>query len=242
MILDTLTVILGWVIFVIVISATLVLDWGKVSTRFATIAGLGFLFFAYWLPWVNLNPHHYFLDSIVPAIDNVLALAMVRLLEWLGRSAIAGAFETVLQIIGPPAPLLALSIPKWGALGVRLLLLVALPLLFLYSLVRMLIELLSDTFWDWFPLVQTLAATLVVLLLLWKLPEIDGWGYPDGIQSGMLVLALAPELGPGPWVTLQGLLLLIFGGVYELIRKEEPTQTVQQRPPRYSSYHRSGKQ
>jgi hypothetical protein len=195
-----------------------------------TAAGLFLLTVAYWLaPWLSFNPHRYLFNYIHPIWSEVAAEAGFALIDWFGPDAIQNILTATGQVLNLNAPLLGAILPTVG-LSLRFLLWVVLPGLMLVITVRLLatafviatnaqVEVLRKRI----AVAQTIVAGIVLLLLLWAIPEIDAWGYPMNTDAGLAVMALSPEIGAGPWLTLTALTLLIGGGLYEAFSTIEPT-------------------
>lgn len=212
---DIILSILGWILVVVCVERTNNAVPGSLRLRVATIVGT-FLLFISWsfAPWLHLRPHDSFIQISVPLLGELLPLAVQQLVSWVAGGTVEAALEQLLQIFDPPGYMLGIAMPA-PAIPLRFFLLIVLPVMFAFSLVRFSLEMSFGHIIRTLSLIQIGIAAVALLFLFLKLPQIDGWGQPERIETGLLVLVSAPQIGYGVWLTIQALILLMAGGYLE---------------------------
>lgn len=223
------TVLIGWLYCIIIVVLTTRSSHPLVRLL-PSGAGLLLLVVAYWLaPWLYFNPQYYLFNYFDPVWSEIAAEAGISLIDWFGPDAVKNILTATAQLFSLNAPVLAVVLPVVG-LSLRILLGVILPTVMFIVTMRLFAEgVIAATnaqverLRKSIALAQVGIASIVFILLLWAIPEIDAWGYPFNTDAALAVLALSPEIGPGPWLTVTALILIIGGGVYEALSDLEPT-------------------
>jgi len=185
--------------------------------RLPTITGLVFIIGGvFFLPWLQFSPWQYLnvpdlAINVLPQIMEYLAKSF-KYLKWL--LYIVPIFE--MDVKGYMVWALLTPTLTWSNFMARFAIILPILLMVIFLLWSLWNYFLSDSSSELKGKAQAIAATFSMGLLIYYIPTIDALGANGDVNWGIMVVLSGANIGLGVWVTIIGLVWLIFGGLIEM--------------------------